>query len=214
VTNSRIETEPDITDYAPFLDMRGLVYIDESGAFGGDLLALSDNWDGSTNTYPGDLFLIDGQGNYAKIATLPGIWDSGSAITPIPNDPAWGPLAGTILFAPEGGNGTTLGGSASDFTTVYDISLPQPDPLSGSDLPQVTVTPYELSGTPAIAPEWMSMVPSNSNLYLTDGESDFYAAPAIALGGQRFGGGRVRGFGPALLGWGTYSVANRDVSRA
>ncbi|MGD1278787.1 MAG: hypothetical protein ABR964_16360 [Tepidisphaeraceae bacterium] len=181
MTNSRIETEPDITDYAPFLDMRGLVYIDESGAFGGDLLALSDNWDGSTNTYPGDLFLIDGQGNYAKIATLPGIWDSGSAITPIPNDPAWGPLAGTILFAPEGGNGTTLGGSASDFTTVYDISLPQPDPLSGSDLPQVTVTPYELSGTPAIAPEWMSMVPSNSNLYLTDGESDFYAAPAIAL---------------------------------
>ncbi len=71
--------------------MRGSLYVDRTGVFGGDLVVV---------TTDGEVWAIDSAGNAAMLADLPGVHLEG--LVTVPDAPArYGPLAGAILAGSE-----------------------------------------------------------------------------------------------------------------
>lgn len=70
--------------------MRGSLYIDRTGVFGGDLIAV---------TTAGEVWRIDKDGNADKLADV-NVHLEG--VITVPNDPMYGPLAGKIIAGAEG----------------------------------------------------------------------------------------------------------------
>jgi RHS repeat-associated protein len=111
----------------PTVERIAQVYLDRTGVFGDDLLALTA---GSS----GQLWKIDAAGNAHLLAThidQIGSFGQGSMIT-IPNDPAtYGPLAGTLLVTTDGGPSLTV-----DPTGHVEAHPLQDEQTGGSILPE------------------------------------------------------------------------------
>ena len=91
--------------------MRGSLYLDDSGAFGGDLIAVTTN---------GEVWRIDSAGNPTALADV-GIHLEG--VITIPDAPArYGPLAGRIIAGAEG-NGLLYAFDSSGNYDTYSLGV-------------------------------------------------------------------------------------------
>ena len=92
--------------------MRGSLYVDRTGAFDGDLIAV---------TTLGEIWRVDAAGNPTLIADLPGVHLEG--MITVPDAPArYGPLAGKIIAGAEQ-EGRLYAISADGTTTYYEFGV-------------------------------------------------------------------------------------------
>jgi len=104
--------------------MRGSLYVDRTGAFDGDLVAV---------TTDGEIWRVDAAGNPTMVADLPGVHLEGLAT--VPDAPArYGPLAGKIIAGAEQ-EGRLYAVSADGSSTYYEFGVNVED----IDI----ITPYE-----------------------------------------------------------------------
>jgi uncharacterized delta-60 repeat protein len=137
-------------------NIRGTMLLANGGPYGGDLVALTDN---------GQVFVVDSNGDYAKIADLPQQEPESTAqvgngqthweaICQVPDIPSlWGSLAGTLLVGEE---------EASQ--VLFDIALTPQTGTESPGGPYAAVTVFNLSNGIEL-PENLTVVPSNSNFF-------------------------------------------------
>jgi YD repeat-containing protein len=163
-------------------------FIDNSDAFGGDMLVMdSDN----------DVFVVDAKGDYTEVGANvapPPVGqsyspdDSGGLVS-VPNNPAvWGPYAGTILVFPE----YNTRNDVSTSYPAYDLSLSSSD--GGAMSPELTVSPADIqmsvfpnTGSNDVwsSTEWAGIIPTNADLYVT---VDTNGNPLDAIEASNFSG--------------------------
>ena len=92
--------------------MRGSLYVDRTGAFGGDLVAV---------TTDGEVWRIDADANPTMIADMPGVHLEG--MITVPDAPArYGPLAGKIIAGAEQ-EGRLYAIGADGSVTYYEFGV-------------------------------------------------------------------------------------------
>jgi len=143
--------------------LRGGLWVDETGIWGGDLIVSTED----DSTYTGYVWRINSFGIATKVATLNG-GDYYEGITTIPNDPErYGPWAGRILV------GNDFGGSL---------------PIFAINTNGIVVTYYL-----GIGAEDIRVIPANENLYsmfqgadklIPNGLPILYATPATQFAGM------------------------------
>lgn len=127
--------------------LRGAVYLDRTGAWGGDLIAV---------TTTGGIWRINAKGNATHIATVgrPGtnVSPSLEGVITIPNNSVYGPLAGKILASSENEGGVYAVDAAGN-STFYNLGLGELETLAiipaGENFYGVSDGTTRLMGAPA-----------------------------------------------------------------
>jgi hypothetical protein len=127
-------------------------------------------------TETGEVYLIDSQGDYAKLVNLATNY-SGAGIVEgavvVPNDPAvWGQYAGDILVTAE--NSTTV------WAISPDNGMISSSVFAGGELPQMQVTAVNIPGM-ALGIENMNVVPSNANFFGISVGASLFDVPSASL---------------------------------
>ena len=135
----------------------GNMVMDTGGAFGGNLVVLTED---------GGVYLVDAQGTYAQLHVV-GLDGDIEAISVLPKDSSvWGPYAGDIVFMREAG----ASANGTPYLFVLSLANSQIDQETGP-APQLVVSEMPVNGDPAFDQRYfqnienLNVIPTNQSFF-------------------------------------------------